>query len=64
MQYEYIPGHPLKRVLFKSGETMTYHPVRGVNPERRARKRVCAHLGINSGRQTRKLRKRIRRGQV
>lgn len=41
-----------------------YNPTRAVNPERRARKRVCAEFGVSSGRQTVRLRKAIRRGEV
>lgn len=41
-----------------------YNPTRAVNPERRARRRVSASFGVSSGRQIRKLRKAIRRGEV
>lgn len=45
----------------KSYERREYQVWRAINPERRAKRLVCAELGITSGRQTRKLRKRIRR---
>lgn len=78
MQYEFIPGGPDREtgkptfakktvtLVDKDGATriVTYNPTRAVNPERRARRRVCAAFGVSSGRQIRKLRKAIRRGEV
>ena len=49
MQYEYIPG----------GDKKT---VRAVSPRRRAKHKLMKMYGVASGRQWRKLRKRLKRG--